>query len=310
LAKLITGGSGMIGAALTHMFIERGEKDIIIFDRAMSSRLADIEDSITAVQGDLGNPFEVFDVIRKYKVSEIFHMGAIPAYEANASPWNSLQTNALGTYYIMEAARLFHVQKVIFTSTVLTFNPITDPEITENTPQRPTEISGVDKLYGEGVGRYYRIRYGVDFRSIRYPSVLGPGILLPTHWEGPMIDYAIRGEPYKANVSEHSSAPMLYIKDAVLAADTVAQASSENIKMVNYNVAGTPVITARELEKAIRKLIPDAVITYPDKEVPAHILSYIKSWDDSYARKEWGWKPLYATIDEVVSAYISDFKTK
>lgn len=308
MAKLITGGSGMIGAALAHMLVERGEKDIIIFDRVKSARLNDIEGAVKFVKGDLSNHFEVFSTVKDNQINEIFHMGAIPAFEADASPWNSLQINVLGTYYVLEAARLFNVSKVIFTSTLLTYNPETDPEITEDTIQRPSEISGVDKLYGEGVGRYYRKKYGLDFRSIRYPAILGPGILLPTHWDGPMIDHAVRGEPYEAMVSEDTSTPMMYLKDAVKAADMISKAPKDNIKKINYNVAGTPVVSAWELEQAIRKIIPDVVVTYPKIKVPPHILSYIKVWDDSYARKEWGWKPDYPTIDQVVSSFIADLK--
>lgn len=310
MAKLITGGSGMIGAALAHMLVERGEKDIIIFDRVKSARLDDIEGAIKFVKGDLSNHFEVFSTVKDNQITEIFHMAAIPAYEADASPWNSLQINALGTYYVLEAARLFNVSKVIFTSTLLTYNPETDPEITEDTIQRPTEISGVDKLYGEGVGRYYRKKYGLDFRSIRYPAILGPGILLPTHWDGPMIDHAVRGEPYKATVSEDTSAPMMYLRDAVKAADMISKAPKDSIKKVNYNVAGTPVVSAKELEQTIRKIIPGVVVTYPNIKVPPHILSYIKVWDDSYARKEWGWEPDYPAIDQVVSTFIADLKAE
>jgi hypothetical protein len=30
--------------------------------------------------------------------------------------------------------------------------------------------------------------------------------------------------------------------------------------------------------------------------------------DDSYAQKEWDWKPAYSTIDKIVSAFIEKMK--
>jgi nucleoside-diphosphate-sugar epimerase len=32
------------------------------------------------------------------------------------------------------------------------------------------------------------------------------------------------------------------------------------------------------------------------------------TWDDSYARNEWGWTPQYATIDKLVFDFIKELK--
>jgi len=48
----------------------------------------------------------------------------------------------------------------------------------------------------------------------------------------------------------------------------VLQAPRENIKMVNYNVAGIPpVVTAREIETALKKRYPASQITYNDDQM-------------------------------------------
>ncbi len=104
----------------------------------------------------------------------------------------------------------------------------------------------------------------------------------------------------------------MFFKDAARAADMVLQAPKENIKMVNYNVAGrcSPV-SAKELEEAIKKHIPDAAITYkPDPAYLAYRANAVKIgyFDDSCARKEWGWKPAYPTVDKVVRAFIEEIR--
>ena len=71
-------------------------------------------------------------------------------------------------------------------------------------------------------------------------------------------------------------------------------------------------ISPKALELAIKKYIPDAVITYqPDPAVMALQKgpSAVKVIDDSYARKEWGWEPAYVNVDQVVSAFIDEMKS-
>ena len=35
---------------------------------------------------------------------------------------------------------------------------------------------GVTKVFGELLGRFYRRKCGLDFRGIRYPGIVGPGV--------------------------------------------------------------------------------------------------------------------------------------
>jgi len=306
MAKLITGGSGFLGSELAHMLVNRGEK-VVIFDKVKSDRLADIEKEVEFVRGDLSNWPEVLNVIKNKRITQIYHLGAVLSFEAESNPWASIQTNIIGGYHVLEAARIFNVERLVFTSTILTFNAGEDSRFSDVTLQRPTTIYGVEKLFYEGMGRFYRKKFGLDFRSVRYPSVVGPGDMTPMHWPGPMIESAISGKPFKCPVSGNSSAPMIYYKDAALAVDKLLQAPKECIKMVNYNVAGTAVVSANELKQSIMKYIPRADIRIPRVAAP-HPLDFVKVWDDSYAREEWGWNPLCTSVDKVVEAFITGLK--
>ena len=312
MAKLITGGTGFIGAELARMLVASG-KETVLFDIAINlKRIDDIKDKVKIIQGDLSNCSEVFNVVKNNRITSIYHLGAMLGVMSEINPWGSFKTNIIGTYNVLEAARLFDVEKVMFTSSLATFRLETGAEITDTTIQRPTNMYGVGKLYTEGLGRYYRKKFGLDFRAIRYPGILGPGVRAPGLWPGPMVENAVLGKPFECFVTEESSGPLIFFKDAARAADMVLRAPKENITMVNYNVAGdVPPITAKELERAIKRHIPEAAITYKPDPAMMEIFgpfSKIKVWDDSYARKEWDWKPAYPTIDSMVLAFIEEMK--
>jgi len=212
---------------------------------------------------------------------------------------------------VLEAARLFDVEKVMFASSGSTFSLALGEETTDTTIQRPTTFYGIGKLYGEGLGRYYRTKFGLDFRTVRYPVVTGPGFI--KNWYIGMIEAAVLGRSYECKVTADSTLPtIMFIKDAARAADMILQAPKEDINMVNYNVAGVPPpISPGDIERAIKKYIPNFAMAYkPDPTAMAlqRNPSATKSINDSYARKEWGWDPVYTTIDQVVAAFIDEMR--
>lgn len=312
MAKLITGGTGFVGAELAHILVGRGE-DVVIFDRTIKRyRIQDIESKLKLVQGDLGDLPEVLNVVKDNKITHIYHVGATLLYASQANPWSAFRSNVVGTQNVLEAARLFGVERVMFASTMGTFNQGVGAELTDTTIQRPVHFYGLSKLWGEGLGRFYRTRFGLDFRGVRYPGVTGPGRKATDHWWIPMIEGAVKNKRGECRVSEDSRFPMVFVKDAARAADMILQAPKETIKTVNYNVSSDPnFITAKQVEQAIKKHIPGTVITYkPDPAVmePLKSRAHVRVFDDSCARKEWDWQPAYPTIDDIVGAYIEDMK--
>ena len=201
----------------------------------------------------------------------------------------------------------------MFTSTFGTYGLQMEEVCTDLSIQRPQTMYGCGKLYGEGLGRYYRNKFGLDFRCIRYALMLGPHIHTAGHWVPAMVEDAISGKPHKAVYAlPESRASLIYIKDAARAADMIMQAPKENIKMVNYNVAGIPAaITAKEIENALLKKYPGTIITYNDDQMlPAlRAHSVMKVFDDTYARREWGWNPKYNTLESIFEAFEKDLST-
>ena len=75
MAKLITGGTGYIGAELARILAGRGEEPIL-FDVVINRhRIEDIENKVKIVPGDVGNWPEVLNVVRDNDVTEIYRLG-------------------------------------------------------------------------------------------------------------------------------------------------------------------------------------------------------------------------------------------
>ena len=140
---LVTGGAGFVGLEVARQLLAEGEADITVFSRNPSARrLGDLADMVTAVAGDVGNFSHVLDVVKASKPRVIYHLGAMLSAPSDADPASAIQTNAMGTFYILEAARLFDVEQVIFSSSVGTYGyGLSDEPIDDMTIQRPKYLA-------------------------------------------------------------------------------------------------------------------------------------------------------------------------
>ncbi len=317
MSILITGGTGFLGAGLARRLLARGEDVVLVDVVPRIERVADIKDRVKVVQGDLKVWPEVLNVVKENNVEGIFHLGAMLSLPSEDNPWASYQTNVAGTMHVLEAARLFGVKRVVFASSGATYGLGIGEVITDETIQRPINMYGVGKLFGELLGRFYRRKFGLDFRCVRYCGVvIGPGyttkavpIYIP--W---MIEHAALGKPgpFECWVSEDAAMQIMYFKDIVQGTEMLYYAPEEQIKTVCYNLsAGTQVPTAKDVEMAIKKLIPEAEFIYKPDPVTMEILYSLKykSVDCSRASEEWGWDPQYTDYEKIVEDFINEART-
>jgi threonine 3-dehydrogenase len=214
---------------------------------------------------------------------------------------------------VLETARIKHPVQVIYGSTIATYSKdIPGAVIDDQTIQRPSSFYGVSKTFGELMGRYYHRRFGVDFRGVRLPSIVGPGaktehMSIYNAWA---IEYPLKGLPYVLRCEPETRVAVIYYKDAGRALVKLASAKSEAIPTRIYNIAGiTPAFSARELVEVVQERIPDAQLTFaPDPRV-VELLRELGSLtiSDACARSEWQFEIEY-TLASMVDDFIRDFE--
>ena len=315
MTVLVTGGSGFIGAELVRLLLAAGEQRPVVFDIDPSTaRLADVAHQVELVRGDLGEPGDVMSAVESARPDVIYHLGGMLTVRSDADPAAALRANALGTFHVLEAARRYGVRQVLFSSSIATYGgDIREESVGDYTLQRPMMFYGATKLFGEHMGLFFKRKHGLDFRGIRYPSVVGPGVATPSvsQYTSRVIEESARGNPYTVFVRRDTRAPVIYYRDAARAMIKLGEAPIESIVTVNYLIAGVaPTPTAGELADAVQARVPGARIDFkPDPEVQA-IMDHrraISNIDDSNARKEWGWRSEY-TLEQVVEEVVAEVR--
>lgn len=307
MSTLITGGYGFLGLNLATQLVERGER-VVLFDiqpKSLPPSLLDVE----SVQGDLASFSQVLDVVKRFKVDTIYHCGALLSQAAEESPLKAYEVNTLGTWYVLEAARLFEVENVIFTSTIAAFGSHIEDPTPNVSPQLPTTLYGVSKVSSERLGEYYHSKFGLNFRGVRFPSVIGPGRGEggASAYSSLMIERAVCGESYTVFVEPSCVIPLLYSKDAVNALITLKEAEESNLRHRMYNVHGfSP--TAGEIAKELERLLKETGLSFlPQPSMVEIVESWPVALDDSEARKDWGWEAKF-NLEKTIEDFIRVLK--
>jgi nucleoside-diphosphate-sugar epimerase len=307
---LITGACGQIGTELTAALRTKFGNDHVI--------ATDIRKKDHPVFNS--GPFEILDVlnenglhaiIKKYQITQIYHMAAMLSATAEQYPLKGWELNMNSLLYILEASVKFKLNKVFWPSSIGAFGPTT-PRI--DTPQYtimdPVTVYGISKKAGEGWCDYYFEKKNVDVRSIRYPGLISykspPG--------GGTTDYAIeifwdaiQKHKYTSFLSENTMLPMMYMEDAIRGTIEIMETPVENIRVrTSYNFAGFS-LTPASLATEIKKEIPEFKIDFNPDSRQQIAESWPASIDDSVARKDWGWKPRF-DVSEMTTDMIKNIR--
>lgn len=156
---VLTGAAGAIGSHLR----------TALADRVATLRLADrvpvaaARDNERAVMFDLRDEAAVSDAVAG--ADGVVHLGGI----ADEAPLPELlQTNILGTYHVLEAARRHDVKRVVCAST----NRVTgmypaDTLVSPEMPTRPDGFYAASKVAVEALGSMYADKFGLTVTSLR-----------------------------------------------------------------------------------------------------------------------------------------------
>lgn len=290
---LVTGANGQIGSVLVPEL-----KKIYGTSSVVATDIYNIENENGIFEIlDTTNIENLESIVKKYRITEIYHLAAILSAKGEQNPKTAWDINVNSFINILEVSRKQNVNKVFFPSSIAVFGsnaPLIDTP--QNVNLNPATIYGVSKVAGENLAQYYFVKYGLDVRSLRYPGIIGYQSLPgggTTDYAVDIYHKAIKSDYFECFLMPETKLPMIYMADAIKATIQIMQAPIENIKeRTSYNLSGMS-FSPEEIYNSIKKTYPNFNITYAPDFRQAIADSWPKSIDDSKARIDWGWHAEY-----------------
>jgi threonine 3-dehydrogenase len=305
---LVIGANGQIGSVLVEYL-----REIYGTDHVVASDIRQPELTTGRFEKlDATDANAVAAIVRKYKVTQIYHLAAILSAKGEQEPLKTWHINMQTYFNVLEAARENGVSKIFYPSSIAVFGDQVDDKAEQWSYLDPSTVYGISKTAGENWSNYYFKRYGMDIRSLRYPGIIGyqsmPG--------GGTTDYAVdiyhkavKGEIFECFLSEDTKLPMIYISDAMDATVRLMEAPKEKVTIrTGYNLAGMS-FSPKEIAASIHKIIPEFKIIYKPDFRQEIADSWPKEIDDATARKDWGWRPAYS-LDKMTEEMITELRKK
>lgn len=259
----------------------------------------------------------VFDrILAEFEVDQVFHLAALLSTRAEFTPVSAHHVNVEGTLNALEFAERqgeSHGRPVVFVypSSIAAYGlpdraaKARAGRVREGEHAHPITMYGCNKLSCEELGRYYSRHYKqlsadatprVDFRAVRFPGLIS-ATTTPSggtsDYAPEMIHAAARGEPYACFVEPDTTIPFMAMPDASAALLKLAAAPRDRLSRTTYNVGAFSVSAAR-IREVVLGAFPRAAITYKiDRKRQEIVDSWPADVDDSAARADWGFQPVY-----------------
>lgn len=225
---LVTGASGVLGAALVRQLLDRGDHVVaLVRDETPGSAL--VTDGLigrcTVVRGDLLTGGLVERAIGEHEVDSVFHLAAQTIVGiAQRSPVSTFEANIRGTWLLMDACRIHDVRRVVVAASDKAYGPSDVLPYTEDLPLRPTAPYDVSKAATDMIARSYFHNYGVPVATTRLANIYGPGDLNPSRLIPEVIVAALRGRPAIIRSDGSPERDLLFSDDAARAYLALADA--------------------------------------------------------------------------------------
>ena len=166
----ITGGAGFIGSALVRYLLNETNTVVLNFDKLTyagnleSLKSIDSNERYQFVQGDICNQSLVSQTIKEFKPDYIMHLAAESHVDRSIDgPGDFIQTNVVGTYALLEAARSYFVGLDEDSKRTFRFHHISTDEVygdlgetglfTEETPYDPSSPYSASKAASDHLVR-------------------------------------------------------------------------------------------------------------------------------------------------------------
>ncbi|MEF2554267.1 dTDP-glucose 4,6-dehydratase [Aurantimonas sp. A2-1-M11] len=309
---LVTGGAGFIGSAVCRHLIRSTEHSVINVDAltyaaSLSSvqPLAD-DQRYRFVCCDIRNRVKICDLLRSEAVDAVMHLAAESHVDRSIDgPGQFIETNIVGTYELLEAARTYWSELPSVSKDAFRFHHISTDEVygdlplkgglfTENTPYAPSSPYSATKAASDHLVMAWHHTYGLPVVlsncSNNYGPYHFPEKLIPL-----MILNGLAGRPLPVYGKGANVRDWLYVDDHARALELVVTKGEPGR---SYNIGGrnerSNLAVVQAICDTIDRLIPHAdgssrreLITFVTDR-PGHDLRY--AMDATRIESELGWK--------------------
>ena len=200
----VTGGAGFIGSALVRYLINETDNTVINFDKLTYAgnleSLKSIESNsrYTFVQGDICDRAKLDSILTLHQPDYIMHLAAESHVDRSIDgPGEFIETNVVGTYSLLEAARSYYVSLADEKKSTFRFHHISTDEVygdlgatglfTEETSYDPSSPYSASKAASDHLVRAWHRTYQLpvvvtncsnNYGSYHFPEKLIPLIIL------------------------------------------------------------------------------------------------------------------------------------
>ena len=312
---LVTGGAGFIGSAVVRHIIQNTQDSVVNVDKLT---YAGNLESLTEVANHPRYAFEQVDICDRAELDRVFaqhqpdavmHLAAESHVDRSIdSACEFIQTNIVGTFNLLEAARAYWQQMPSEKREAFRFHHISTDEVygdlhgtddlfTETTPYAPSSPYSASKASSDHLVRAWLRTYGlptiVTNCSNNYGPYHFPEKLIPL-----MILNALDGKPLPVYGDGMQIRDWLFVEDHARA---LYQVVTEGVVGETYNIGGHNEKANIEVVKTICALLeelvpekPAGVVRYEDlitfvQDRPGHDVRY--AIDAAKIGRELGWKP-------------------
>ena len=312
---LVTGGAGFIGSAVVRHLIEDTEHSVINLDKLTYAgnleSLAKVSDSnrYRFEQVDICDQAAVSAVFAEHSPDVVMHLAAESHVDRSIDgPGDFIQTNIVGTYVLLEAARSYlsgvsrEKQAAVSLNHISTdyiYDDLEGPEdlFREDTPYAPSSPYSASKAGSDHLVRAWGRTFGLPILITNCSNNYGP-FHFPEKLIPLMILNALQGKSLPVYGKGNQVRDWLFVEDHARALVKVA---TEGVVGETYNIGGHNEKQNLEVVKTVCSLLDELrpsqhanigryeeLITFV-KDRPGHDVRY--AIDASKIERELGWRP-------------------
>ncbi len=308
---LVTGGAGFIGSAVVRHLIADSTHEVLCLDKLTYAgnldNLAPVaqDPRYAFAQVDICDAGAVRTTLSRYRPDIVMHLAAESHVDRSIDgPKAFIETNVIGTFVLLEAARLYWASLEGDAKARFRFHHISTDEVfgslgaddffREDSPYQPNSPYSASKAGSDHLVRAWHHTYGLPTVASNCSNNYGP-YHFPEKLIPLVILNALEGKPIPVYGAGDNIRDWLYVEDHARALVTIA---TKGVLGESYNVGGWNERRNIEVVRAICALVdelaPDAssprekLITFVTDR-PGHDQRY--AIDASKIKRELGWVP-------------------